>query len=389
LALKITPANSRVFILQKTVQGRLRRITLGPYGDLTLDMARAQARRLNGEIASGRDPVGEAKARREAKERQARLEKTMADLWERYSLEVVAIENKPSTAAEKRRLWAKRIEPVIGKQKVAEVTGDDVGGIVRQSLRLDRRGRVIGGKGEAGNVYRLLNHMFHKALVWGVRPRELGNPLEAVAEPKTQRRERLLAAGEVGAIMSALDGCQRDDLEHPQVIAAIKVTLLIGARVSEVLGLEWSHIHRDGPELHLPDTKTGFSRRPLSAEAIAVIDNVGRMPGSAYVFRSPKDPTKPVSYSAVEQAFRRIRDRAGVNNCTLHTLRHWFATLTANSVSNPRIGMALTGHKSLSAYMNYVHGDREQARALADQLGAFSASLAGGGNIVQLRKSGR
>jgi integrase len=77
-----------------------------------------------------------------------------------------------------------------------------------------------------------------------------------------------------------------------------------------------------------------------------------------------------------------------VNNCTLHTLRHWFATLTANSVSNPRVGMALTGHKSLSAYMNYVHGDREQARALADQLGAFSASLAGGGNIVQLRKSG-
>ncbi|MDA8232897.1 MAG: hypothetical protein M0006_16320 [Magnetospirillum sp.] len=60
---------------------------------------------------------------------------------------------------------------------------------------------------------------------------------------------------------------------------------------------------------------------------------------------------------------------------TLHTIRHWFATMTANSVSNPRVGMALTGHKSHAAYMNYIHGDKEQARALADQLAALANGL--------------
>jgi hypothetical protein len=50
--------------------------------------------------------------------------------------------------------------------------------------------------------------------------------------------------------------------------------------------------------------------------------------------------------------------------------------MTANSVSNHRVGMALTGHKSHAAYMNYVHGEREQARALADQLAALANRLA-------------
>jgi hypothetical protein len=50
--------------------------------------------------------------------------------------------------------------------------------------------------------------------------------------------------------------------------------------------------------------------------------------------------------------------------------------MTANSVSNPRVGMALTGHKSHAAYMNYIHGDKEQARALAEQLAALADGLA-------------
>jgi integrase len=128
-------------------------------------------------------------------------------------------------------------------------------------------------------------------------------------------------------------------------------------------------------ELHLPDTKTGFSRRPLSAQTLALLDGVERAPGSPFVFRSIKSPRAPLAYSTVEKAFRRIVHQAGVRDCTLHTVRHWFATATANSVSNPRVGMALTGHKSHAAYMTYIHGDKEQAQALAEQLAALARSL--------------
>jgi integrase len=99
------------------------------------------------------------------------------------------------------------------------------------------------------------------------------------------------------------------------------------------------------------------------------------MPGSAYIFRGVKDARKPLAYELVRDTFREVAAVAKVPACTLHTLRHWFVTQTANSVSNPRVGMALTGHRSHQAYMHYVHGDREQARALAEQLASVTTGL--------------
>jgi integrase len=325
---------------------------------------------------------------REAEEQRLRLEKNVADLWDRYAREVIAVENKPRTTAEKTRLWTRRIEPVLGSLKVRDVTEEDVGAVVRAPLRLDAAGQAISGKAEAGNVYRLLHHLFRKALAWGLRPRELGNPLETVTEPKTARRERLLSPGEVGVLLKALALAEKNRTETPQIVAVIRAAILTGARISELLALRWEDVRRDEMELHLPDTKTGFSRRPLSADTLAVLDSVERVPGSPFVFHSVKSATKSLAYNTVEKAFRRIVETAGVKNCTLHTIRHWFATATANSVSNPRIGMALTGHKSHSAYMNYLHGDKEQARALADQLAKLATELgAAEPNVVSLRKA--
>ena len=76
-----------------------------------------------------------------------------------------------------------------------------------------------------------------------------------------------------------------------------------------------------------------------------------------------------------------------MTNCSLHTLRHWYATQTANSVSNPRVGMTLTGHKSHAAYMNYIHSDKEQARDLADRLGKLATGLGDAAeSVVEMAK---
>jgi integrase len=324
-----------------------------------------------------------AKANRRAKREKAeaeaafeRRQRSVADLWDRYSKEVVAIENRPSTVAEKARMWTRRVGPTIGHLKINDITEQDVGGVVRSPLRLDAKGRVIGGKAEAGNIYRLLHHMFSKALQWNLRAKEAGNPLEGVSEPKVNRRERLLTSGEIGALMKALEAAEVDGAEHPQVIAAIRAVIFTGARISELLTLRWQDIRRDEMELHLSDTKTGFSRRPISAAVLAVLDGVEQMPGVEFVFRAVNKPTAPLAYGTAENAFRRIVRHAGIERCTLHTIRHWFATMTANSVSNARVGMALTGHKSHAAYLNYIHGDKEQAHALAAQLAALANGLA-------------
>ena len=391
LGVKITPAPNcaKVFIFQKSMRGRLKRVTIGHFGDLTLEAARIQARRLNGEIAEGRDPVAEAKAARTEQELRERAELTVHDLWARYWTDVVSVENRPSTAAEKQRMWKTRIKPKLGSSKIKDVTELDVSGLVRGALRIDDDGNVIGGRAAAGNLYRLLHHLFSKALVWGMQPRALGNPLDGVTEPKVERRQRLLTANEVGALVKELDRASAKKTELPVIVAVVKSVLLTGARISEILNLRWEDVRAEDLELHLRDTKTGFSRRPISAEALAAIRTIRRAPGEAHVFPSPRRAGQPVDYATVRKAFGRIAGRAGISNCTLHTIRHWFSTLTANSISNPRVGMALTGHKSHASYLNYVHGDREQARKLADELGQFTAALGRKKrNVVPLRGRG-
>jgi integrase len=279
-------------------------------------------------------------------------------------------------------MWERCIAPALGHLKINEVTEEDAGAVVRGPLRVNVTGQVIGGKAAAANLYRLIHHMFKHALQWKLRAKELGNPLESITAPRVARRERLLTGGEVGALMKALDAAEANCAEHPQTIAVIRAVILTGARISELLSLQWRDIRRDELELHLRDTKTGFSRRPISAAALTLLDGVKRMPGVELVFRAPNAPIQPLPYNTVAKAFRRIAARAGVAHCSLHTIRHWFATMTANSVSNARVGMALTGHKSHAAYMNYVHGDKEQARALADQLATLANGLAKAGSNV-------
>jgi integrase len=389
----------RYFTLRFSVDGKQVEEALGWASEgWTLALAQEELSKLRKAKRTGEGPKtlrkgAEAKRRAEQQRAEeeaalARRQKTVADLWDRYSKEVVAIENRPSTAAEKARMWRQRINPAIGNLKISDVTDEDAGAVVRAPLRLDATGQVIGGKAEAGNTYRLLHHMFSKALGWGLRAKEAGNPLENVSEPKVPRRERLLTGGELGALLKALDTAAAEQAEPPQVVAVIRAAILTGARISELLSLRWEHIRREEMELHLPDTKTGFSRRPVSVATLAALDSIGRMPGVEFVFRSIKTPTEPLAYNTVEKAFRRIANAAGVKACTLHTLRHWFGTMTANSVKNPRVGMALTGHKSHAAYMNYIHGDKEQASALAEQLAGLASGLAkADSNVTAIRRS--
>jgi integrase len=385
----------RYFTLRFSARGHQVEEALGWSSDgWTIHLAKEELVRLKKAGRSGAGPMTLREEREvnrraeldraEADATRARLAKTVSDLWDRYAVEVVAVENKPRTVAEKHRMW-RRIMPAIGHLKIDEVTEEDAGKVVRAPLRLDDAGRVAGGKAQAGNLYRLLHHMFAAAIRWRLRSRGLGNPLENVAEPKVSRRERLLTSDEVGALLRALDTLPADRRGQPQALAVLHLAILTGCRIRELLTLRWENVRRDEREIHLPDTKTGFSRRPISAAALTVLDSVGRMPGSPWVFRGTTNPRRHLSYEMVRRTFHQLADAAGVRGCTLHTLRHWFATQAANSVANPRVGMSLTGHKSLAAYHGYVHAERGQAHALAEQLATIAGGFAAAGsNVVEL-----
>jgi hypothetical protein len=59
---KVTPAGSRVYLVQYRMggrRGRTRRITIGRHGSITAEAARETAVRIKNTISSGRDPASE------------------------------------------------------------------------------------------------------------------------------------------------------------------------------------------------------------------------------------------------------------------------------------------------------------------------------------------
>jgi hypothetical protein len=59
-AVRVTPG-AKSFIVETRINGKVRRITLGQYGELTAEQARLEAKKLLGRIATGHDPIADKK----------------------------------------------------------------------------------------------------------------------------------------------------------------------------------------------------------------------------------------------------------------------------------------------------------------------------------------
>ena len=66
LRLRITPTGAKTWSISTRVAGRRRRFTVGQYPAISLVDARERAGKLLAEVRDGRDPVEEARAKRES-----------------------------------------------------------------------------------------------------------------------------------------------------------------------------------------------------------------------------------------------------------------------------------------------------------------------------------
>src|SRR5262249_56970187 len=74
----------------------------------------------------------------------------------------------------------------------------------------------------------------------------------------------------------------------PYVVAAIKLLVFTGARLGEVLGLQWNWIDFERGEARLPDSKTGAKTLHLPPPALAVLTELPRLNGNPHVIAGAK-----------------------------------------------------------------------------------------------------
>lgn len=338
----------KTFICQYRVNGRSRKLTLGTYGALTVDQARRMARQKLGEVAQGADPV-EVKAR-------GRMDPTLAEFAERYMAEHALVKKKARSVEQDRRLLDRIILPKLGGLKLQAVQRSDV-------ARLHHQLRVT--PYQANRAVALLSKMFSLAERWGLRP-DGSNPCRHIERFKEKARERYLSGEEMARLGAVLAEAEREGNELPQVVLALRLLLLTGSRLNEILTLRWADVDFKGACLHLDDAKAGPRTVPLNVPALEALAGAMRIEGNPWVIPGAKDGAHLVN---LNKPWRRIRQRAGIPDVRVHDLRHSHgAVAAAAGMGLPIIGRLL-GHTQAQTTLRYSHVAMDPARAASEEVG--------------------
>ena len=350
---RVHPSGRKVYIVKTRYQSRIIKMTIGPHDAVSATYARVRAAEIITDARAGKNPKGRRSSA-----------PTMRALGERFLKEYVPNHCKPSTAAEYRRSVEHFINPRIGKLCVPDVQRSNIA-----ALHHDLRETPY----QANRTLGVLSKMFNLAELWELRP-DGTNPCRHVKRFKEDKRERFLSDAEYRRLGSALREIEQDGSETASAIAAIRLLMLTGCRLSEIQKLRWEHADLETGELRLPDTKTGAKVVHLGEPAIAVLRDIQRQDDNPWVIAGRKEGGH---LTDLQHPWRRIRARAGLEDVRIHDLRHSFASgglLVGEGL--PMIGKLL-GHTQVQTTARYAHLANDPVKSAANRIASRISRVTG------------
>lgn len=343
------PSGGKFYTLKTRAGGRQRWITIGRHGSpWTPDTARTEALRLLGEKAKGTDPASERDRRKKAV--------TVKELGGRFLADHVAHRCKPKTAHDYRHIVEKLIVPAVGHHNIADLSRADV-----SRLHHEHRDTPY----LANRCLAVLSKMMNLAEEWGLRA-DGTNPCRHVKKYRESKRERFLDHEELRRLGKVLADAEANEDESPFFIAAIRLLIFTGARLSEITTLRWNYVDLANGVIRLPDSKTGAKNLYLNAAAIDVLEALPHMADNPFMIAGRKVGSHLVE---MEKPWQRIRKKAGLENVRIHDLRHSFASMAVGSgMSLPMIGKLL-GHTQAQTTARYAHLAADPVRAASNAVG--------------------
>ena len=146
--------------------------------------------------------------------------------------------------------------------------------------------------------------------------------------------------------------------------AALRLLMLTGCRLNEILTLRWDDVDHTAGELRLRDGKTGARMVPLTPTAAAVLAGIARVNPWVIAWDRPEGH---LSYLSVY--WYRVRERAELEDVRIHDLRHSYASRAlALSESLTMIGRLL-GHADIGSTARYAHLARDTEKISAARVG--------------------
>ncbi|NDC57309.1 MAG: site-specific integrase [Alphaproteobacteria bacterium] len=382
---RVSSNDAKTFVVKVRVgRGRFaeqRWITVGRYGPLTLDKARAEARLVIARAMTGNEPSSRPKV--------TELEvMTVEDLCRKW-LETGALRSRalgrrfgelrdPANVNVDRGRVHAHIIPLIGKVKLQELHRRHItflrdqiakGATSKREKTKPRGKRVVrGGDGTATRTVRLVSSI----LSFAVREGYLGiNPAIGVETTPDKARERFLSDDEAIRLGKAISAAEAEGA-HPFAIAIIRLLAMCGARRSEIEKLKWSDVDFGTGYLRIAKGKTGSRLIPLTSQMRTIFEAVPQMDGTEFVFPA-RTLTGP--FQGLPKVWNDVRAKAKLPDLRLHDLRHSAASFAlAQGVPLEVIGRLL-GHTDLKTTRRYAHLADSIARQAAERTAGVVAGL--------------
>lgn len=246
-ALRVTSNGVKTFVLEKRINGKFKRISIGRFGEITPVIARGQAQKLLGEIATGIDPI----AQRAQKKTNAL---TLEDLAKTYFKARTQL--KSSTVADYQRLLNEGLKD-WRTRPVSSISKDAV---LKKHEELSKRSPA-----RANLTMRFLRALFNFAYFEyedadgkSLFPE---NPVKKLSQRKAwnriRRKETFIKTSEIKAWLDAVRNLQ--DMRKDGLAATAKVyiqfLLFTGLRKTEAATLCWEQVDFKEGSLIVLDTK--------------------------------------------------------------------------------------------------------------------------------------
>ncbi len=181
---------------------------------------------------------------------------------------------------------------------------------------------------------------------------------------------------ELALIFRHLEKLEAEGLENYVIPLAIRLQFEFAGRRSEICTLEWAWVDLENRRVVWPDSKTGGLQAHERGSLPAVFD--GAAPGGL--------PLRPAVAQRPDQApdlgehyggWKRVLKAAGVPHVGTHGIRHRSTTDIANSGVPTKVGMKLTGHKTVAMFMHYVHTEDKPVRDAAELVASRRQAITG------------
>ena len=339
LEIMVTDKGAKSFKVTRKKEGRIIRVTLGQYPDLSIEEARKKAMEVNSQIANGVNPNDE---KNHAKQ-EIKFYELFNEFMQRYSKK-----SKKSWKHDERDIT--RFCSEWFKRKISSITNNEV-------RLLHERIKDNNGLYQANRMLERIRAMYNKAIEWGY---DIKNPSLGIKKFKEISRDRFIQPDELPRFFDALAAESNKTAKDYFYIA-----LYTGVRKSNLLAMRWDEINLVTKEWLIPETKNGEPLRiPLADEAISILktrklEMVKNEIRSEWVF-----PSSGSSGHFVEpkSAWRRVLARAQIKDLRIHDIRRTLGSYQAISGSSLQVIGKSLGHKTSQATEIYARINMDPVR---------------------------